>query len=215
MCAACPSDQDCDTKTGTCVCDATSCPSGCCSGGTCVPYASQTGASCGAAGAACAACTNDLCDTKSGTCACDANTCADGCCTGGAAGTCEAFKAQGAGSCGASGATCGSCAGGCCSTGGGGVCDTTHDDGFGHPYYDCEPLGTYTSTSAGEACAAYKAATGSSETCKGGFTCNSNTALCLESGGTPSLCWVYSGNAKGDVVNGSGGCNSVASTSWQ
>ncbi len=46
------------------MCDATSCPNGCCNGKICVPYASETSASCGAAGAACAACaTNVACNT--------------------------------------------------------------------------------------------------------------------------------------------------------
>src|SRR5262249_36090139 len=32
-CAACGSGKECSKTTGTCVCDATSCPSGCCNGG--------------------------------------------------------------------------------------------------------------------------------------------------------------------------------------
>jgi hypothetical protein len=50
-------------------CDAASCPNGCCSGARCVPYASETNAACGAAGAVCAACpSGETCSTTAGTC---------------------------------------------------------------------------------------------------------------------------------------------------
>ena len=63
---ACTSGQQC--VGGNCVCDAASCPNGCCSGNTCVAFANQSGASCGA-GAACAACGSGTgCDTTSGKC---------------------------------------------------------------------------------------------------------------------------------------------------
>jgi hypothetical protein len=59
------------------VCDATTCPQGCCNGTTCVPYASQTDGACGTAGAACGAC-------KVGE-ACESGVCAASCIEEGAA----------------------------------------------------------------------------------------------------------------------------------
>ena len=53
---ACAAGQESQQEHGTVVCDATSCPNGCCSGSTCVPYASEWNSSCGTGGAACAAC---------------------------------------------------------------------------------------------------------------------------------------------------------------
>jgi hypothetical protein len=41
---------------GACVCDATSCPNGCCAGATCVPFAAQQTGMCGTNGAVCVAC---------------------------------------------------------------------------------------------------------------------------------------------------------------
>jgi hypothetical protein len=55
--ACCPSGSRCLTGGGKprCVCDATSCPSGCCQGATCQP--GTTAQACGSGGAACQACT--------------------------------------------------------------------------------------------------------------------------------------------------------------
>jgi hypothetical protein len=69
---------------GNCVCDATSCPNGCCDGATCVRFAQQSNERCGAGGAACAACTgNDTCGGGNpgtpGVCGCTAaTTCPNG-----------------------------------------------------------------------------------------------------------------------------------------
>src|SRR5581483_7307846 len=60
QCIACDAGQRCHQ--GQCVCDATSCPNGCCDGANCVPFADQTNQRCGTGGAACAACTgSDTC----------------------------------------------------------------------------------------------------------------------------------------------------------
>jgi hypothetical protein len=112
----CGQGQTCEAGTGNCVCNATSCPNGCCSGGpggTCQEYASESGASCGAAGATCAACGNGLCDKTNGTCACNANTCAGGCCNGGISGSCLALASETSSACGTNGATCTGCSAAC------------------------------------------------------------------------------------------------------
>ncbi|MDP3502666.1 MAG: kelch repeat-containing protein [Myxococcales bacterium] len=65
--ASCASGQRCSS--GVCVCDATSCPGGCCdAAGVC---AARTAATCGTSGGACVACgaTADTCSTN-GTCLC-------------------------------------------------------------------------------------------------------------------------------------------------
>ena len=129
-CGTCPMGQTCDGA-GNCVCNSSSCPHGCCSGGptgTCVDWGSQSPTSCGTAGATCTGCTNGLCDTNNGTCACDSNTCASGCCVGGTTGTCEGSSGQSFTSCGTGGATCGacgtneSCTSGACTCGGSSGC---------------------------------------------------------------------------------------------
>jgi hypothetical protein len=64
-CVACPTGQDC--VGGECVCDATSCPTGCCdANGVCQP--GDTNAACGYAGVACTACTPAGNNCESGEC---------------------------------------------------------------------------------------------------------------------------------------------------
>jgi hypothetical protein len=59
-CQTCGDGQQC--RGGACVCDATSCPNGCCNGDTCVKFADQTDQQCGTNGTACSACTgHDTC----------------------------------------------------------------------------------------------------------------------------------------------------------
>jgi hypothetical protein len=164
-CAACASGQECNKSNGQCVCDGTSCPTGCCNGTTCTPYSTETPTKCGAGGAACASCANGVCDTTNGTCHCDANTCLNGCCNGGLTGTCSAYGSQNNGACGSGGATCGSCGGGTC---------TLHQNGLGQQFEDCTPVcnpvgqsGTGTNCTqqgALDACNAYSAV-------HGGATC--------------------------------------------
>lgn len=106
---------------GQCVsmgtCNGTTCPNGCCSGNLCVPYASQSAATCGTGGAVCGACpagnacVSGVCGTGT---ACDFFSCA-GCCTGG---TCVGTGSQSATGCGLNGAACAACAAGATCTGG-------------------------------------------------------------------------------------------------
>jgi hypothetical protein len=86
------------------VCDATSCPEGCCAMGLGVPYAGQNSAGCGTGGAACTpcasssdACTNGACvasctlnaDSCSGETCCAGNTCNTGYCRTPVGGACN------------------------------------------------------------------------------------------------------------------------------
>jgi hypothetical protein len=64
---ACATGQEC--ANGQCVCNAASCPNGCCNNGVCVT--NRTTSLCGAAGATCAACaTNKADNCSTGTCRC-------------------------------------------------------------------------------------------------------------------------------------------------
>ncbi len=65
--SSCTTGQVCNTNTNTCVCNAASCPNGCCNGNTCVAYASQSLSTCGAGGGACAACAGS-CNVTNGRC---------------------------------------------------------------------------------------------------------------------------------------------------
>ena len=112
-CAACGTNLECSKTSSGCVCDATSCPNGCCNGGltgTCELYANQSTPSCGVGGATCAACNANLeCSKSASGCVCDSTSCAMGCCSGGSTGTCELYGSQSPTSCGTNGATCGGC----------------------------------------------------------------------------------------------------------
>jgi hypothetical protein len=113
-CEACPGGDTCNTSNGQCVCNASSCPNGCCSGTTCIAYASESNGSCGAMGAACTACgSNQACDTANGECVCNATTCAHGCCNGNA---CVLYGSESPTECGAAGAACQTCTNGVCDT---------------------------------------------------------------------------------------------------
>jgi hypothetical protein len=97
----------------------------------------------------------------------------------------------------------------CCEAG---VCEPLHDNGEGQTYYDCTPIGTYTSALALKACIAY---TGSASQCVS-FPCSdpTNGPIICSSGATTKncMCWSFSGNDVGLVDNaggppGSGGRN--------
>lgn len=126
--AECAAGQRC--AGGQCVCDGTSCPSGCCEGATCATRSLST---CGTAGSTCAACDTraDSCSSAGecrcgvgptcapgqrclgGTCVCDGTSCPDGCCAGG-----MCLDGDSASSCGTGGNRCDACpAGQACANG--------------------------------------------------------------------------------------------------
>ena len=76
-------------------------------------------------------------------------------------------------------------------------------------FYDCNPLGTYTQSSAMEACTAYANATGGSvANC---IDCNPGMAICFTSGGFCSgYAWQYAGTNLGKVLS----CLGTVLTSW-
>ena len=186
-CAACASGQQCSTTSGQCVCDATSCPSGCCNGTSCVLYAAENATLCGTGGAACASCANGVCDTTNGTCTCDSNTCLNGCCSGGTTGACVAYASETNSACGANAQTCSSCTSP-------NTC-TSHSNGIGETFKDCNPSPTYNSTTATEACTAF---TGSAAKCTSGYASGNNHYVCSD-GASVCDCWCYSGSSVGLV----------------
>jgi hypothetical protein len=91
-------------------CSPSTCPTGCCNGNTCVPYASQSNASCGVGGGACAPCgINDVCSKSSNGCQfqCNPTSCPAGCCNGN---TCVPYASQSNTTCGVAGNACAPCA---------------------------------------------------------------------------------------------------------
>jgi len=113
ICGGCASGQHCNGS-GQCICDGSSCPSGCCTatvGGSCVAYGAETNGQCGAAGAICATClSGQHCATSggnSGACVCDATSCPSGCCTAVVGGSCNA--GTGNTTCGLGGNLCANC----------------------------------------------------------------------------------------------------------
>ena len=111
-CQMCAANQECNSQ-GQCVCDAHTCPNGCCTsavGGSCIAYASETATQCGSAGAICAACSQPANSTAT----CSSGACSFTC-TGGTtkcSGACVNLQGDG-GNCG----SCGhSCLGGACTS---------------------------------------------------------------------------------------------------
>jgi len=89
---------------------------------------------------------------------------------------------------------------GCCGT----SCEITHQDGLGHPFYDCSPLGTHTAQTAQEACQAYaKAIGGNPSDCSTGYYCTSGVdeEACYVPGMNGTDCWVYKGQTSGQVTD--------------
>jgi hypothetical protein len=89
---------------------------------------------------------------------------------------------------------------GCCGTN----CETTHQDGLGHSFYDCFPVGTHSPQTALEACQAYaKAIGGNTASCDTGYYCtqgvDEEACYVPMSGGTD--CWVYLGQTRGQVTD--------------
>jgi hypothetical protein len=95
----------------------------------------------------------------------------------------------------------------CCE---GGVCEPQHDNGVGQTYYDCTPVGTYSSALALKACIAY---TGSAAECVS-YPCKNapdggpppNGPIICSSGATTKncICWSFHGNDMGLVDNAGG-----------
>jgi hypothetical protein len=100
------------------------------------------------------------------------------------------------------------------------VCDTSHSDGVGQNFYDCNPLDTYSAGSALEACTAYAVSLGKTAAyCSDGWGCEANTSLdeaCYTpqaDGSTCSTyCWVYSGNSEIGWVTDCSDCQTEVST---
>jgi hypothetical protein len=96
----------------------------------------------------------------------------------------------------------------CC----GSSCQTTHSNGVGQSYYDCNPQGTMSVSQAVLACTAYAATQGHPSTyCHSGYTCAGLSGLsfvCYNTGGagtmncnTAPYCWGYSGTASSWVMS--------------
>ncbi len=202
LCSACSSGQECNAS-GQCVCDATSCPNGCCTsavGGTCKAYLNQSNSSCGHGGSLCAACAADQhCPTSGGNagyCACDSTTCPAGCCTSTLGGSCVLFQAQSNGQCGIAGAVCAACGlGQHCPTSGtdvgyclcdgvscpGGCCTSFHSG-------TCIAYGSQSNSQCG-------AGGGTCAACAGGQRCNTASGLCqCDATSCPSGCCTTTGN---------------------
>ncbi len=88
---------------------------------------------------------------------------------------------------------------------------TTHTDGLGQTYTDCNPLysptNPWTETAALEACDAF---TGNSTACTTGWKCMGGSSVC-SSGQKVCDCWAYSGASAGHV-NAAGNCDCVQSS---
>lgn len=99
---------------------------------------------------------------------------------------------------------------------GGNACQTTHSDGLGQSFYDCNPLGTFTVGEAIEAGTAYEVSVGGSGVnVSTGWSCGSqitNLVCATDSSGNPTYCWDYSGAQAGQVF-AANNCNTPAA-SW-
>jgi hypothetical protein len=196
-------------------------------GGICEILSSNS-YNCGACGVTCSAgqiCSNGACVSASSS-VCSALTCNCGPPqgTGGTGGSCTA-------SCGASGCACSTPAGVTGGTGGGmcsilaacnnggqpvcgsGTCQTAHTDGLGQSFYDCNPLATYTLTTAMEAAAAFAAPSGGTYESTCPQTPTISTVCATNSASNAVSCWGYSGVVAGQVSNGT--CPFVSVGTWQ
>ena len=82
-------------------------------------------------------------------------------------------------------------------------CQTTHDDGLGHKFYDCNPLVTRSPASALAACQAYAVSIHANiNGCSTDWNCQSGSIIsaCYSPDGTTNACttcWIYSGGRSG------------------
>lgn len=152
-------------QNGSCVCNETQCPT------TCTTLTTIT--NCGGCGVVCNA-------TNASGPQCNGTTCTYTC----NAGASDCNKGTPPDSDGCECATPG-----CCGSG----CETTHSDGFGQFFYDCNPPGTYTEQSAMSACTAY---TGNASVCGFYGYCNGGDMVCVVNSQT-CYCWEYGGTLSG------------------
>jgi hypothetical protein len=103
---------------------------------------------------------------------------------------------------------------GCCAGG----CQTTHADGTGQSYYDCNPSKTYTAVTATEACTAYAVSVGgTAANCSDGWNCNAgdpNQVCYGNTAGTncQNYCWGYTGSQAGVLYTCA--CPYASAGSW-
>ena len=210
-----PDTNGCETQTtttsncGACgrACDAKTSKGAGCSGGNCT----YTGCASGLADcvttapntngcesslsstASCGAC-NAACNTKTGAASCNGTTCSYQCNSG--LSDCNASKAPDTDGC-----ECSSP--GCCGTG----CQTTHSDGLGQSFYDCNATGSRNQAQAQEACTAY---TGNASACTPSIDLlrhpdreplhrHERPSRCAATAGGKCYCWQYSGQNPGKV----------------
>ncbi len=171
---AAPMDSAADAEAGTIVIDASDGGSITAESGGCGPLDSVD--NCGACGVACNATT--------GTSTCTGSTCTYACATGRS--DCNMTPPD------TDGCECATPA--CC----GSACQTSHADGVGQPYFDCNAAATYTETAAFSACTAYARSVGSSAAnCVGGLKCSGSSVptVCFttSTGACASYCWQYTG----------------------
>ena len=153
----------------------------------------------------CGAC-NAACNTTTGAASCNGTTCSYRCNSG--LSDCNAGSAPDTDGC-----ECTTPA--CCGTG----CQSTHTDGVGQKFYDCNQLGSYNQSQAQAACTAY---TGSASACTPSTVCcGVNLGICLGttahsvcgSAGVGCYCWQYQGPNPGTVESESSGCSASCGSS--
>jgi hypothetical protein len=202
-CGACG--RACDTKTSTgAKCSGGNCAyTGCAKGyADCVTTPPNTNGceSSLSSTASCGSC-NAACNTKTGAASCNGATCSYQCNSGLL--DCNAASAPDTDGC-----ECATPA--CCGT----SCQTTHSDGVGQSFYDCNRTMTYNQAQAQVACAAY---TGSAEACSPSTTCCNGLqigsfctgvtaqSVCGSAAGK-CYCWQYEGPNSGRVESEGSSC---------
>jgi hypothetical protein len=188
---------------GSCTCTETTC------GSTCTLLNTPTD---------CSAC-GDVCNlTNASSATCSGSKCSYGCNTG--ASDCNFATAPDTDGCECLTPAC--CPGG---TNTGAPCQTTHSDGLGNSYYDCNNVytvspNTFTPVTAMEACTAYAVSQGkAAPNCSDGWSCAgqklsgggtdeepdttvcycSNTTNATDCANTCTYCWGYSANTDGAI----------------
>jgi hypothetical protein len=198
----------CDAMTST----GASCSGGNCTYGGCVPGFANCDTtppdtngceSSLSSTATCGACKNAACNTKTGAASCNGATCFYKCNAG--LSDCNAATAPDTDGC--------ECATpGCC----GGSCQTTHSNGMGQSFYDCNALGGHGMAQAQAACEAFAGAgkCSASTVCCGGLSAlgvclgTTDSSMCGAARGQCG-CWQYSGTAVGTVQSPAGKCTAA------